>query len=215
MARVSKLRNSDSFRRRPGRKPPRSITLIVCEGETEQVYFKAARQQYGLSTMEVIIANNTEGAAPISVVACAEKKCSEQGGYDHVYCVFDRDGHESFSRAREKIRTLANRKNKPLPMVEAISVPCFEFWVLLHFEQTDAAFAKCADVIHRIHAQHMAGYVKADAAICQQLMAKVDTALTNADWLEARAEDNNYNPYTSVQRVLRHFAATAMADLAA
>lgn len=214
MARISKPRDSSSLRRRPGRKPQRAITLIVCEGETERAYFQAARQRYGLSTAEVVIADNTEGSAPISVVACAEKKCAEQGGYDQVYCVFDRNGHESFTRARERIRGLAKRKKKPLPIEEAISIPCFELWVLLHFEQTDAAFDSCADVIHHIRAHHMAGYAKADAAICQQLMAKLEAALANADWLEARAQDNDYNPYTSVQRVLRHFAAIAEKDVA-
>ena len=103
---ISKLRASGSFRRTAGRKPPRSITLIVCEGETEQEYFEAARIKYGLTTAEIILADNTIGPAPISVVECAEGKCAERGGYDKVFCVFDRDGHESFDRARKKIKTL-------------------------------------------------------------------------------------------------------------
>jgi hypothetical protein len=134
---ISKLRDRGSFRRTAGQKPPRSITLIVCEGETEQEYFEAARLKYGLTTAEIVLAENTKGAAPISVVACAEEKCAERGGYDQIYCVFDRDGHESFDRARARIATLAGRKNKPLPVRDAISIPCFEFWVLLHHERTD------------------------------------------------------------------------------
>lgn len=208
---ISHLRNTGSFRRRPGHEQPRSITLIVCEGETEQGYFEAARIQYGLSRTEVIVADNTEGAAPISVVACAEKKCTEPGGFDHIYCVFDRDGHESFQRAREKIKTLAGRKKKPLPIEEAISIPCFELWVLLHHEKTDAPFHRCADVIERVR-HHMPGYEKADAAIAKQLKAKLVDALGNADWLEGRAEEIGYNPYTSVHRVLRHFEAVVMKD---
>ena len=116
---ISKLRDSGSFRRTAGQKPPRSITLIVCEGETEQEYFEAARIKYGLTTAEIVLAENTKGAAPISVVACAEAKCAERGGYDRIFCVFDRNGHESFDRARTRIATLAGRKNKPLPVLEA------------------------------------------------------------------------------------------------
>ncbi len=209
---ISPLRGSDSFRRRPGQKPPRSITLIVCEGETEQEYFKAARVRYELSTAEIILAENSEGPAPISVVKCAEEKCGEPGGYDRVFCVFDRDGHESFERARARIKTLASRKKKPLPFEEAISIPCFELWILLHFEKTDAAFIKCDDVIHRIRERHMAGYLKADTVVSRQLMANLDAALENADWLEVRAETNAYNPFTSVHWVLRHFAAVANKD---
>lgn len=206
---ISKPRGSGSFRRTAGQKPPRSITLIVCEGETEQEYFEAARIKYELTTAEIVLAENTKGPAPISVVECAEEKCAERGGYDQIYCIFDRDGHESFGRAREKIKALAGRKKKPLPIQEAISIPCFEFWVLLHFERTDAPFNVCSDVTSRIRAQHMPGYEKADATIARQLITRVDDALGNADWIEGRAENNDYNPYTSVHHVLRYFETVA------
>ena len=209
MAHISPLREHRSLLRRGRQKRPRSITLIVCEGETEQVYFEAARIKYGLTTAEVILADNTVGPAPISVVECAEGKCAEPGGYDQVFCVFDRDGHESFDRARDRIRSLAGRKKKPLPIQEAISVPCFEFWVLLHFEKTDAPSVKCAAVIQRLREQHMPGYAKADAAIARKLIAQVGDALNNAAWVEGRAENNDYTPYTSVHHVLKHFAAVA------
>ena len=208
MARISRLRGTQSLRRQSGKKLPRSITLIVCEGETEQAYFAVARVHYGLSTAEVVLADNTDGAAPISVVRCAEKKCAEPGSYDHVFCVFDRDGHESFPRARLLVTTLSSRKSRPLPIRDAISVPCFELWVLLHFERTDAPFRRCDDVIARVKT-HMPGYVKADAATAKQLFERVDTAIANAEWLESRAETTQLNPYTTVHRVLNHFRVVA------
>lgn len=206
---ISKLRGSRSFRRRPGQKSPRSITLIVCEGETEQEYFEAARVHYELATTEVVIAEDTIGAAPISVVQSAEVKCAQPGGYDKVFCVFDRDGHESFDRARERIRTLAGRKRNALPIQEAISIPCFELWILLHFERTDAPFERCTDVIRKIRDSHVPAYAKADAAVARQLMVRLDTAIGNSKWLEDRAVNNNYNPYSSVFRVLQHLAVAA------
>ena len=180
----------------------------MCEGETEQAYFDAARIRYGLTQAEVLLDDNTVGAAPISVVRCAEKKCAEAGGYDHVFCVFDRDGHESFARARDQVLALASRKNKPLPIKAIISVPCFELWVLLHFEKTDAPFVRCDDVVAGVRS-HMPAYVKADAVIARQLMGRLDPALGNAQWLEERAANNNYNPYTLVHHVLRHFETVA------
>lgn len=209
MARISRLRSPASFRRKTGHKPPRSITLIVCEGETEQAYFEAARVRYGLSRAEVVVAENAEGSAPISVVVCAEQKAQEAGGYDRIFCVFDRDGHESFQRAREKIGVLATRKRKPLSITEAISIPCFELWVLLHFERSDAGFADCAAVIRRIREQHLPDYLKAEAHTAAQLMDHLETAVTNANWLEQRAETNAWNPYTSVHKLIRHMATVA------
>ena len=181
----------------------------MCEGETEQEYFEAARIHYKLNATEVVVAENTVGSAPKSVVQCAETKCAERGGYDKVYCVMDRDGHESFDQARATIKTLAGRSRKPLPIEEAVSIPCFEVWVLLHFERADPPFPRCDDVIQRIRDKHMPGYEKADRPVIQQLMQKIDEAVSNAQWLETRAADNNHNPFTSIHKVVRHFIAVA------
>ena len=206
---ISILRGKANLQRRFGRRPPRSVTLIVCEGHTEREYFEAARIHYKLTTAEVIVAENTVGPAPISVVECATERAMERGGYDTVFCVFDRNGHESFQRARDTIGTLAARKRHPLQIREAISIPCFELWVLLHFVQTDAPFGGCAEVIDRIRSGPMPSYQKADAETARQLMASLNAALSNADWLERRGGVNDYNPYTTVHRVLHHFASVA------
>ncbi|MHB1938524.1 MAG: RloB family protein [Acidobacteriaceae bacterium] len=208
MARIGTIRGTSSLRRRPGHRSPRGITLIVCEGETERAYFEAARIHYRLTNTEVVIDDNTVGSAPISVVDCAERRSREPGGYDQIYCVFDRDGHESFGRAREKIWALANRRVKPLPIKEAISIPCFELWVLLHFVRTDAPFARCADVDNRVR-DHLPNYKKGDAGIARQLIENVDRAVDGAVWLATLAGRNNFNPYTSVHEILQHFATVS------
>jgi RloB-like protein len=181
----------------------------VCEGETEQEYFEAARIHYHLTTAEVVVADNTKGSAPISVVECAEERAAEQGGYDTIFCVFDRDGHQSFDRALAKIRGLASRSRNRLNMHEAISVPCFELWVLLHFERSDRPFQKCADVVGRIRREHLDGYVKANDEIARHLLLRVETALANARWLEGRTGIGNENPSTSVNAVLQHLKDVA------
>jgi len=104
MPRLSPIRRDSRLRRRAGNRPPRSVTLIVCEGETEREYLAVLCNRLGLLPTEVILAENTGGSAPISVVACAERRATERGGYDHIFCVFDRDSHESFERARSRIR---------------------------------------------------------------------------------------------------------------
>lgn len=209
MAQIARVRDRKSFRRQPGRKSPRPITLIVCEGETEEAYFAAAKIHFGLTSAEVVIADNRVGSAPINVVSCAERKSREPGGYDKIFCVFDRDCHASFDAAREKIRRLATRKNKPLPIMEIVSIPCFEVWVLLHFERTDAPFSDCTEVVERIRSRHMQDYRKANTLAVGQLMARLSTAKVNAESLESASDSNRYNPYTLVHRVLRHFESVA------
>ena len=204
MPRVSPIRHENRLRRKSGSLPPRSITLIVCEGETELEYIAVLRSRLGLRPTEVILAENTEGSAPISVVACAERKARERGGYDHIFCVFDRDSHESFERARARIRQLASRKSGALPIKEVVSIPCFEVWVLLHFEQSDAEFTDCAAVLSRIRDRHMPEYTKANVRIANALLDRLDAAVISAAWLERRAQENNWNPYTAVHQLVAH-----------
>jgi hypothetical protein len=206
---VSFIRRGSSFRRRPGSKPPRSVTLIVCEGETEQLYFKAARQRYRLTSAEIVIADNTRGSAPESVVQLAEERYRDNDGYDKVFCVFDRDGHESYQRARDRVLHLRTRTKNPLPIDDAISFPCFEVWILLHYERTDRPFNRCTDVVQRIRQTHIQGYEKADEDVAGVLMDRVEVALANAEWLAARAQITNYNPFTAVQAVIRHLSNVA------
>lgn len=209
MSRLSPIRRNSRLRRRAGNRPPRSITLIVCEGETELEYLAVLRNRLGLLPTEVILADNTEGSAPISVVACAERKAKERGGYDHIFCVFDRDFHESFERARSRIRQLASRRSAALPIKEIVSVPCFEMWVLLHFEQSDSQFADCSAVISRIRDRYMPDYMKANVHVANALVDRLGVALASAAWLELRAEENNWNPYTAVHQLVAHLRAVA------
>jgi hypothetical protein len=206
---ISKIRGRSQLRRRPGQREPRSITLIVCEGETEEAYFEAARVHFNLTTAEVVLADNTKGSAIISVVECAEERAAEQGGYDAIFCVFDRDGHESFDRARAKIRGLASRARNRLSIREAISVPCFELWVLLHLERTDRPFQNCTTVVARIRNLFLEDYEKAGAQIAKRLLERVETAVANARWLEGRQEIVGGNPGTSVGTLVQHLKDVA------
>lgn len=198
-----------TFVERPEQGRRVSITLIVCEGETEQLYFQAVRLHLGLTNAEVVIADNARDSAPISVVRLAEARCREPGGYDKVFCVFDRDTHGSFAAARDRVTELRTRASSPLPIEDAVSIPCFEIWVLLHFERSDAPFTRCADVVARIKQKHLVGYKKTDDTVVRDLMARLSVALENGTWLAGRAKGINQNPYTAVHMLLRYLQAVS------
>lgn len=166
------------------------------------------RRHLGLTAAEVIVAENNVGAAPISIVECAEKRAKEQGGYDHIFCVFDRDEHESFQRALARISLLAHRSRNALPVRATTSVPCFEIFVLLHFEQTDAPFKSCAHVIDRVR-QHAPGYQKSNERTAAELMNRLEQALANAHWLAAR--ETGGNPETSLHLLVEHMKSVGAA----
>ena len=172
MARAS--RSPKSFQRRQGQRQPRAVTLIVCEGQTERTYFEALRRRLRLTHAEILFPVPA-GSAPINVVDHAIEKAKESGGYDFIYCVFDRDRHESFHRALNKLRD--NAKRHPLHAI--VSIPCFEYWILLHFENTDAPFDICDNVIDRLE-KHLPGYTKTDGKQIENILYRIENALQRA-----------------------------------
>lgn len=206
---ISPLRSERSFRRRSKAKPPRSVTLIVCDGETERLYFEALRLKLELSNTEVLIPSDAPGRSPRALVNFAEKRTRGGAVYDRIFCVFDKDEHPSFNDARSRIRQLGERRRSALHISAAVSIPCWEVWILLHFQQTDAPFADCADVIARIRGRHMADYAKADERTSRRLVENYEDAITNAQWLDARRDRASGNPSTSVYRVALHLQQVA------
>ena len=203
------IRKASAFRRRPGTRPPRAITLIVCEGETECTYFATLRQHLKLTAAEVVIPAPTHGSAPISVVDYAIHRGQEPGGFDRIYCVFDRDRHSSFTAARQKLRDHASRARRRLPLKEAVSIPCFEVWVLMHFEQTDRPFVDAGELEAYIRQHHRATYAKASAPEARHLMGLLETALRHSQWLAARTGPPEQSPSTSVHELVTDLQALA------
>lgn len=98
------------------------IVLIVCEGEvTEPSYFKHFR----LSTLKIKAIG--EGYNTVSLVNRAVQ-LSQNGNYDQVWCVFDKDDFSS------------NNFNNAIAMAEqcgfgvAYSNQAFEYWIILHLD---------------------------------------------------------------------------------
>ena len=201
-----RTRSTQSLQRKPGRRAPREITLIICEGESERVYFDALRNHSRLSNTEVSFPC-PQGSAPINVVECALQKAKEPGRYDHIYCVFDRDEHGTFDQARATLQKHASRAR----LHEAVSIPCFEYWLLLHFEFTDAPFSDCDAVVHRL-GLHLPGYTKADVRLMRPLLDRLEQAMQHAQRLESQRATIGDNPSTSVHHLVRHLQGIAAKD---
>lgn len=100
-----KQRHVASLKRQKARRAPYDRVLIVCEGaKTEPNYLKEIRDTYRLTTANIDICGDECGSDPRSVVNYAIKKFREDQDYDRVYCVMDRDKHETFDAAMDKLR---------------------------------------------------------------------------------------------------------------
>ena len=122
--------------RKIGTRKPYDRVLIVCEGaKTEPLYFKALREEYKLHTANIEVCNSP-GSDAMTIIKHAKaryKEAKREGNsFDRVYCVFDKDQHATYQSA---IKELENSQPKNI-FFAITSVPCFEYWILLHFTYT-------------------------------------------------------------------------------
>lgn len=137
--------SDDLFRRRKARKAAelkrqkkdRARTkrfLIVCEGtKTEPYYLKDLADDLGIRPSSVKIAPN-DGSSPDRVVAHGIKLYEDDAksgdSFDQVFFVFDKDQHSTYDAAVQQVNDCAATGH---PFNAITSVPCFEYWLLLHF----------------------------------------------------------------------------------
>lgn len=139
-----------SLRRESATRTPKRTFLVFCEGaRTEPDYLRALKQEPDVgdgASVEIRIADDPQGAVPYTLVfaaAASKTRSSEEAGeIDEVWCLFDvewPDNHPNLDRAV----SLAEESGVQV----AISNPCFELWLALHFKdhreslETDEAVA--------------------------------------------------------------------------
>lgn len=160
------------------------MVLIVCEGEkTEPNYLRSLINDLQLNTANIkILGNSAAGSSPRAIVDFALQEYKKDREYDRIYCVFDKDRHTTYDQALDVINRA--RMGKRHRILATTSVPCFEFWLLLHFTCTTKAFdtglgSICAKVISDLKA-HIPGYEKGDADIYNATKDRLGTAIKNA-----------------------------------
>ncbi len=133
-------RKRNPARRAPSKNPKRRL-LIVCEGKvTEPEYFRGFERWARNNTIEIVIPN--QHGVPLTLVRRAEKlKYDAESdakreddpflSFDEVWCAFDVDEHPNLNDARQ----LAVARGIEL----AVSNPCFELWLWLHFRESPGA----------------------------------------------------------------------------
>lgn len=171
--------------------------LIVSEGsKTEPNYFGEIRSAHRLHTANVVVRPGELGSAPIQVVQYAQE-LFERGdrhrriqprAFEQVYAVFDRDDHASYFDALKLAESLdgklRNDIKQPVSFKAVASVPSFELWLLLHYEDIQAPLHR--DEVMRSLKQHIPGYAKGLDRAFEITRGRLDVATQRADQLRAR-----------------------------
>jgi hypothetical protein len=208
---AGRIQRGRDLKRRKAVRPPYDRVLIVCEGEkTEPNYFGEVRIAQRLSAAHVRVCHSALGTEPQQIVEFAEAEFLKTRAFERVYVVFDRDQHRTYanaiSMAKARDKTLRNDEGKLVPFEAAVSVPCFEAWLLLHF-------ADCQGALHRRDAHerlrvHIVGYDKGFVGTYAATVAQFDVAAARAGRLRERfARLPGDDVYTDVDLLVAHLLA--------
>ena len=182
--------------------------MIVCEGkETEPNYFKEICQHHRLSSANVKVVPSEYGTQPQKVVNYAYDSCMKNNKWEKVFCVFDRDDHPNFSNAIEsamsKNRKLENDQGEKIEFYAIPSDPCFELWLLLHFEEFTAEISR-SDLLKRLKKEHLPEYEKSGGGLFAETEDRLETAYTNASRISQNRNGSQVqNPFTAVDEVVK------------
>lgn len=198
--RKRKARKASDLTRRAAKKNEYESILIVCEGtKTEPNYFNEFIDDLELNTANVKTLSSP-ATCPRKLVEFAIEK-SHEDDYDFIYCVFDKDTHEKY---REALHLIEGRPN----IVSANSVPCFEYWLILHYVPSTRAFYARAskspgdEAVEELK-RCIPDYAKGKRGIYALLKERMVKAIGNAKTTNAAAHAaNTDNPSTNVHKLV-------------
>jgi hypothetical protein len=190
-------KSSHSFRRGGARFKPQPRVLILCEDSKSALSYLQDASRHFRSHVVVQIAHCGR-TDPLGIV---EEAIAQRKDFEVIYCVIDRDDHESFESAMVRSRDFVGK------IKVVASYPCYEFWLLLHFRFTRAPVRAAggqsagARMLAALRAEPgMQQYAKGSVtSVFEQLLHRLPTAMTHAAQALAGAQvDQEPNPSTEL-----------------
>lgn len=196
----------------------RKRILIVTEGEkSETSYFARLVSELELTTVKIA---HSKGTSPKNVVETAINKARRLKNFNRVYCVFDRDANDSsYVEAFENLnRATAVVEN--CQFVAIPSIPCFEFWYLLHIRYSDRSYggtdSSCKQLISDLRKHKL--FRDYDKSSCsgfyEDLVSRRGQAIVNARRLLAAATQIDAKPYFEDPSTRVHLIVESLIQIA-
>ena len=207
--RFGTAQSSKTIKRTKNERLTHPYILIVCEGENPEVaYFKGLRHFLKLDSNRIKIQQAKNGNSPMQIVN-ESLALHKDDTFDRIFCVFDKDTHTTYQSAMKKIKDLQDSK-KSIPIVAINSVPCFEFWLLLHFENTSREYVqkgadRVKDQLERKLKDYLPGYDSSLKNIFALTEPSLEQAVKRAKLLNQNKEKaGTDNPSTKVYELVEY-----------
>ena len=190
------LRKKSSENKRISRGIPQiniSKILIITEGHVEESYFKAInnfyKKNYRKRIIEIKPVCSGYGTDVKNIIRFAidEKKKYDSDEFKSVWCVFDTDrGNNTETNLLEGLSQAYKNKIKI-----AISNPCFEVWILMHYERTSSLISngQKAKTILKTKIQDYnssKNYFQINENVFTELLERLSEAITNAELIDKK-----------------------------
>jgi hypothetical protein len=115
------------------------ILNITEDEKSSKIYFESFKKdeklKRQLSSLDIKVVH-PKNHNPVGLVSKAkelkQKAKRERNSFDEVWIALDKDGHANIDKA------IVTAKDNKIQV--ALSVICFEYWILLHFERTTRPF---------------------------------------------------------------------------
>ncbi len=157
------------------------IIYVVCEGTTERQYFKELAKLYQKEVtfnFKAKVASDTESALgkliELMTKYLEEHEDLELG--DKVFIIFDRDSKSNRAKHFEQAEKWQKENERHMLI---LSNPCFEYWLLLHYEKCSVSNSK--DAVNKL-AKHINGYSSKSKSLdgWKLTEALINTAMENS-----------------------------------
>lgn len=177
-----------------------STPIIIGAGITEQFYFKHLNN-LGYFKCKVKPRFNLRGRENAHELAKKIELALEET-LGKVICVFDYDVLSQNEEQASKLEELFNEYSDRVKRCD--NMPCFEYWLLLHFEKNHGSFASCASIVQLLQ-KHLPNYQKAETFLEKDSWVKTleplrPTAIQRASQCQARDSGAWTNVYKAFQQ---------------
>ncbi len=181
---------------------------VIGEGITEWHYF------YDLKQTERLPYQLTPSLPKHSNYQAIFKKAQQlaEEGYDHVYVIIDIDVIQRDTNVQSKYETAKHRLLRKKEIFVFETMPCTEYWFLLHFQNySTRIYPNCKDIFERLYL-FLPNYEKSNAYFRQnkiyrklKKVGNIEQAVVNAQRLCAKRseQENPLFPFSELGDLLK------------
>ncbi len=190
-------RRRNATKRRSAYRDPKEQILVTCGGiRTEPKYFEGLKKQARNPAVKVKIIS--DGVDPQRLVDYAST-VAQRGGFDSAWCVVDVDEFDLAPAIKTAQEAGVNL---------AVSNPCFEYWLLIHFQDCHTCLNGPAAVTTKLR-KHVPHYDKTDLRF-EDFTDSVDDAVRRAKQRcpAPGSHEHQHNPSTRVWELVEAIKGT-------